>query len=297
MPKDILDYINHCIWHDYMMGVLITSASQGILPSIGMDYGVGKSTLAGQLDKGFKQLCLKCSEDEAYELAKKDFHRFPWELEKFIAETPVRYPGEPVFFIYDDMQETLGKDKSRDPYVRGLFNRATTRRRKFAVFIGTAPDIDTLALCWRKFFRWEIKVPDRGKYEVQFIGKRTRFNDPYETEAWMPKEDCAISDKYGFPDFPSQMKTWYEDWKEEMNKRADEGEGSWNLQGLKNVLTDNAKHLLLSIIEKGSYQRQTIITDMEQNQELKLLRGVGLVEQFGDTVVPTRQGRLMVKIL
>ncbi len=49
MPKDILEYFDMCIRTDYMMGVLITSAAEGLTPSIGLDYGVGKSTLAGQL--------------------------------------------------------------------------------------------------------------------------------------------------------------------------------------------------------------------------------------------------------
>jgi len=297
MAKDILAYIDNCINHDYMMGILITSASQGIMPSIGMDYGVGKSTLALDIPKGFVQAYLKCSEAEAWEKVKTMIHRFPWELEKHISTTPDRYPGDPIFYVYDDMQETLGKDKSRDAYVRDLYNRASTRRKKFAVFIGTAPDIDTLALCWRKFFRWEIKVPLRGKYEVQFIAKRTKFNDPYETVAWMPKEDCAISDKYDFPKLPPDIQDWYDKWKDEMNTRSDKGEKGWNLQAVQNVMTDSSKTLLSNIVEKGSYQRQTIIGDLDQAVDLKLLRSIGMVEQFGDTVVPTRQARLMVKIL
>lgn len=297
MPKDLLAYIDHCIMQDYMMGIIITSASEGIVASIGMDYGVGKSTLVGQITKGFIQKYTRCPEEEAWERTKNTFHRFPWELEEFIATSPVRYPGDPVFYIMDDMQETLGKDKSRDAYVRDLYNRTSTRRKKFAVFFATAPDISKLALCWREFFTWEIKVPSRGQYEVQRLKKYTDFRKPYDTQATMPKEDCAVSVDFQFPPFPRDMQIWYDAWKEEMNKRSDEGEATWNLKGIRNVMTDSAKTLLKSLVEKGSYQRQTVVGDMDQAIDLKLLKSTGLIEMFGDTIVPTRQARSMVKIL
>ncbi len=295
--KDILEYISNCINHDYMMGILITSASEGILSSIGMDYGVGKSTLAMDIAFGFVKKFKNCTDFEAWEIVKTMLHRFPWELEEFIANAPIRYPGDPVFYIYEDMQETLGKDKSRDAYVRDLYNRTSTRRKRFAVFFGNAPDISKLALCWREFFTWEIKVPSRGRYEVQRIAKKTRFDRPYEVEARMPKEDCAVSDNYSFPILPKEIQTWYDNWKEDMNKRSDEGEAAWNLKGVRNVMTDSAKSLLKDLVDKGSYTRQTIVGDMDKAVDLKLLKSTGMIELFGDTVVPTRQARLMVKIL
>ena len=69
------------------------------------------------------------------------------------------------------------------------------------------------------------------------------------------------------------------------------------MRSILNVLTDEAKELLTDLIAHGSYERQWVITGLQKGDELKLLINCGLVEKFGDTIVPTKQSRKMVKML
>ncbi|MGA3191531.1 MAG: hypothetical protein ABSD73_03340 [Candidatus Bathyarchaeia archaeon] len=109
--------------------------------------------------------------------------------------------------------------------------------------------------------------------------------------------EAETGEKLAFPRLPQDIQDRYENWRAECNKRFDEGEGEWRLRSILNVLTDEAKELLTSIVQHGSYERQSIITDMKKGDELKLLINCGLVEKFGDTIVPTKQARKMVKLV
>ena len=284
----IMDYIDACIWNDYLIGILVTSAAEGKLPSVGMDYGVGKSTLMLDIAYIFVDKYGKCkSEQEVWKRVFDMLHAFPWELEKFFITSPRRYFGQPTFFLCDDMQRCFGKSRSKDNFIRDLKDRTTTARQQLAVFIGTAPDIGELARAWRYFFNFEIKVPQRGKYEVQRLKKWTNFGRPYETQASL---DYRGEADY-FPPLPKDQQERYSEWRHDANKRFDDGEGQWRLRSIRNVLTDEAKELIDLIVQKGSYTRQNIITNMEKGMELKLLTNCGLVEVFGDVVVPTKQAR------
>jgi hypothetical protein len=214
-------------------------------------------------------------------------------LEEFFYSAPQRYPGDPVFFLYDDMQRTFGKDRSKDNYVRGLRNRATTARTQLAVILATAPDIGELAYPWRYFFNFEIKVPQRGMYEVQRLKKWTDFQNPYQTRVHLEYKGESPT----FPKLDSDVEERYRQWRVEANKRFDEGEGEWRLRSIRNVLSDEARQLINDIVVKGSYTRQDIITHMDKGLELKLLQNCGLVEMFGDVVVPTKQARKMINLL
>lgn len=290
MPKsnldEVADYIEACIYKDYLMGILITSAAEGKLPSDGFDFGPGKSTLMLQLaylyigdwDKVFAAL-----------------HYFPWELEEYYYQAPQRILGVPVFYMMDDMQLTLGKERSRDPYVRSLKSRLTTARKQLAVFWGTAPDIGQLAKPFRYFFTFQIIVPRRGSYEVQRLKKWADFKNPYETRASLDYKGESL--EIGFSKLPPSIQIRYDNWREEMNKRFDQGEGTIRLRSVRNVLTYEAEELLRHIIRENGLTRQTIITDMDQRKELKLLRVCGLVEQFGDVFLPSKSGRRLAAIL
>ena len=51
IPDSLDEYIQECIEAEggYLMGILITSGTQGKEESMGLDFGLGKSTLLGQL--------------------------------------------------------------------------------------------------------------------------------------------------------------------------------------------------------------------------------------------------------
>jgi hypothetical protein len=170
--------------------------------------------------------------------------------------------------------------------------------------MATAPDIGELAYPWRYFFNFEIKIAERGYYEVQRLKKWTMFDNPYQTMVrldYKGEVSREVEAETGltlrFPPLPSDVQTRYDDWRSECNKRFDEGEGEWRLRSILNVLTDEARELLEDLVVHGSYERQHIITVLKRGDELKLLINCGLVERFGDTVVPTKQARKMVKMM
>jgi len=309
--KTISDFIDAAIWHDFLIAILVTSASEGKLKNLGIDYGVGKSTLMLNLcfifidmygDKFRLNPC--ATRDEKWNRVFEMLHGFPYELEEYFYKAPKRYPGEPMFFMLDDIQRVFGKSRSRDNYVRSLRDRCTTARPQLAVLMATAPDIGELAYPWRYFFNFEIKIAERGYYEVQRLKKWTMFDNPYQTMVrldYKGEVSREVEAETGltlrFPPLPSDVQTRYDDWRSECNKRFDEGEGEWRLRSILNVLTDEARELLEDLVVHGSYERQHIITVLKRGDELKLLINCGLVERFGDTVVPTKQARKMVKMM
>jgi hypothetical protein len=172
------------------------------------------------------------------------------------------------------------------------------------VFFATCPDIGELAYPWRYFFNFEVKVAERGYYEVQRLKKWTLFDNPYQTMVKLDYKgevsralEAETGENLSFPAFPRDIQDRYDQWRAECNKRFDEGEGEWRLRSILNVLTDEAKELLSELVEKGSLSRQWIITELKKGDELKLLLNCGLVEKFGDTIVPTKQARKMVKLV
>lgn len=300
------DFIDASIWHDFLISILITSSSEGKIPNLGIDFGVGKSTLMLNLmftfidmygDKFRTRPCL--TRDEKWNRVFEQLHAFPWELEEFFYKAPNRYPGEPVFFALDDIQRVFGKSRSKDNYVRSLRDRGTTARPQLAVFLATCPDIGELAYSWRYFFNFEVKVAERGYYEVQRLKKWTLFDSPYQTMVKLDyKGECSRqTGSLPFPKLPRDIEDRYEAWRQECNRRYDEGEGEWKLRGIRNVLTDEAKELLADIVEKGSLTRQDISTRRDRKDEMKMLQNCGLVEVFGDLVMPTKQARKIVKLV
>jgi hypothetical protein len=309
--KSLDDFIKAAIYHDFLIAILITSASEGKLKNLGIDFGVGKSTLMLDLCYAWVDSCGShfrlnpCeTRDQKWDRVFEMLHAFPYELEEFFYKSPKRYPGEPVFFMLDDIQRVFGKSRSRDNYVRSLRDRATTARPQLAVLFATAPDIGELAYPWRYFFNFEVKVAERGYYEVQRLKKWTMFENPYQTMVRLDYKgevsrqlEAETGQRLNFLALPNDIQDRYDNWREECNKRFDEGEGEWRLRSILNVLTDEAKELLTTLVQHGSYERQHIITVLQKGDELKLLINCGLVEKFGDTVVPTKQARKMVKLV
>jgi hypothetical protein len=283
---DLAEYIDKCIYEDYLIGILITSAAEGRISSLGMDYGPGKSTLLLQIAYVYLN---------DWDLVFKALHQFPWEIEEFLQTAPRRILGVPVFFLMDDMQSTLGKERSRDPYVRSLKNRMTRARTRLAIFMGTAPDIGQLAKPWRYFFNFELIIPYRGTYEVQRLRKIADFHNPYDTRAHLDYSGETLGAT--FKPLPKDIQKRYDNWRDEQDRRLNQGEDQIRLGSIQNVLTESSKELLAHLIKKEGLRQETIIWDLDQRKELRILKITGLVEFFGDVVLPTQNAKRIAQIL
>jgi len=269
------------IHRDYLIGIVITSSAQGKMPSVGMDYGAGKSTLAMNMAELYYGDWGRVFENMVY---------FPYHVELFFRTRVGRTP----ILLWDDMQLTVGKDKAQDRYIRRLAYRLTTARPHLAVLIGTCPHLGTLHKSFREFFTFEVKVPERGRYEVQQLKRWSPFGDPLNVRVTMRYKGEAV-----FGPLPPDVQMRYDAWRAEMNGMYDEGYGDLCLAKFEDVLAEEDRELLARIVRKGSMRREHIIRSMasEKSAPFKKLKACGLVEQFGDEVVPTRAAYMVAKAL
>lgn len=116
----------------------------------------------------------------------------------------------------DDLQHIAGKDKAHNRGVQWAAKTLTTKRPYCAVFLGTCTQLGDLAAAWRSVFLFEFKVYDRGKYEVQYIKTKTRFNDPENPRKLLDIK--TVPPMHGkFKKFPPDIQTWYTRWRHENN--------------------------------------------------------------------------------
>ena len=179
---------------DYFEVYLVTSQAGGLEPSVGRPYGVGKSTFA--LWFAYRAW--------AYD---RGTLWIDWENQVVVDETPEnerRKIFEEIienwlFYSLPDLLDAVSRARKRIPAVvwddaqldcpsghnitaekRELIARITTLRPMLANLVLTAPSISDLAKPLRRLINWEVIVPRRGVYEVQFIMKRRDYYDPYQ---------------------------------------------------------------------------------------------------------------------
>ena len=197
MPKldDLNDYIWTAIHDNYLIYIVVTSSAEGKNPSSGFDYGVGKSTWTLGL--------LKFIYNGDEELVKKNMCYF----EEDIIDVLQR-PGKTMAIGLEDMQIVFGKERSHDNQVKQLANLLTGAREKVSVVVGNTPHLGKLASAWRELWMFEIKVYQRGYYEVQQVKHYTPFKDPYRV-----KEKLHYKGEATF-DIPSkELEDWYKPWR------------------------------------------------------------------------------------
>lgn len=174
---------------------MITSSAEGLNPSDGFDFGAGKSTLS----MGFMKYIYNGDE----ELVKKNMLYFDEDIIAMLQR-----PGRTMATTMEDMQITFGKDRSHDKSVKGLANLLTGAREKVSVVFGNTPHIGKLAAAWKELWMFEIKVYQRGFYEVQQIKHYTPFKDPYNVKDKLHYKGEATFDA------PSpELEEWYKDWR------------------------------------------------------------------------------------
>jgi hypothetical protein len=184
------------------------------MPSKGWPYGEGKSTLAGQILKRIYMEFYGYDEWTAWEMVKQNFG-YNW---KHYHDVILRGMMEQRQggYIQDDLQEIAGKDKAHNKSVQWTAKQLTTKRPYLGVFLATCTQLGDLASRWRSVFLFEIKVYVRGKYEVQYIKTKTRFNDPENPRKLMDIKDVPPV-KGTFDKFPPDIQKWYSAFRHEHN--------------------------------------------------------------------------------
>jgi len=223
LPQSLEEYIDMCINENWALCALITSGTEAKEPSIGLDWGAGKSTFAMSLCFLY---CFKYDEMipdwvvpkeiwDRYDLDSYPVRR-AWEKMKMhmaygppdVLEIIMRGYRVPCL-VWDDINVTAGKGKSHYGWIREFADDLKNKRPYFACLLGTASHINDLAAALRPLWHFEIIIPRRGVYEVQFYKRRKYF--------WNPRVDLEKLRYMGtgtYPDVPPDIRAWYERWRD-----------------------------------------------------------------------------------
>jgi len=258
---------------EYMEVFIVTSQASGALKSEGRQFGVGKSTLAiwiayrafayaqgkVRIDWGRKTIVDESSEDEMVELMKHIIDNYVvWTLDDFlslIASADARIPA----VLWDDVQLDCPAWSHIPKEKREKIERLSVARQMVANIILTAPAISEIAKPLRKYISWEVIVPRRGVYEIQFISKSRNFRNPYTDKARLLYDTAGA-----FEPLPEEVMEYY------ISKR---------LQTTKNIIapqtTQDMKSKIIELLQKG-YDVSNIatITHMKKTKILEIINEV-----------------------
>jgi len=273
----LLDYMDLAILKNYMISILITSSAQAKLPSLGFDYGPGKSTLALWF--------LNNIYAGNWEKTKDNCIATPNGCKK-ILDRGYRTTG----FLWDDMQMTVGKHQAHNLDVREFAYYLTTTRPYFAIMIGTAPHRGMLQKDFREFFHFEIIVPQRGIYEVQQLKHWIDFKNPTQI-----KDRLKYKGESPFPSLPPDIQVWYDNWRDENNRKIRSKLRifkEWEEGNELNIerLSDKEIVLFKQIRDDGHRTRQAI---WQSNQKglAERMRVLGFLEREGNYYIISEEAR------
>lgn len=259
--RDLLFYINLAISHSYMLWILVTSGAEGMLPSLGLDYGVGKST------KGISLLCSAVYAGN-WEKVKANCIGAYWEIQSILDRATIT---QPVLGCYmDDMQATLGKDKQHDKDIKELAFYLTTVRVYVPIWIGSAPDIGMLQKNFREMFHFEVICSQRGVYEVQQLKKFVNYRRPHQ-----PTQIFRYKGQGIFLKFPPHMQKWYDQWRDQKNRMIRQRLGAFkgSVRPLAiDDLTDPQRELVDHITKEGFVRYETLHDKGKSHIALRLKR-------------------------
>ena len=242
----LLDYIDLAILKDYMLFVLITSGAKGKLPTLGFDYGVGKST------RGLHMLHKHVYAGN-WEKVKRNCIGAYWEIKSILDR-----PHVTLGIYWDDMQLTVGKDKQHNPEIKELAYYLTTLRPYIKVWIGSAPHRGMLHKDFRELFHFEIICPTRGRYEVQQLKRLIDFKKPMRI-----KERLHYRGQGRFVSLPPQIQSWYTGWRDQKNREIRSRLGAFKraaetVELKMGAVTKPEKELLDVIVAKGFVRYETL---------------------------------------
>lgn len=241
----LLDYIDLAILKNYMLFILITSGAKGKLPTLGFDYGVGKST------RGLHMLCKHVYAGN-WEKVKHNCIGAYWEIKNILDR---RYVTLGIY--WDDMQLTIGKDKQHNPEIKELAYYLTTVRPYVKIWIGSAPHRGMLHKDFRELFHFEIICPSRGRYEVQQLKRLIDFKKPMYV-----KEKLHYRGQGRFVSLPPKIQAWYDKWRHQKNMEIRSKLGAFKgvaeLQLSPDKLTDLEKEVIDYIVKHGFVRYETL---------------------------------------
>jgi hypothetical protein len=226
LPQAKLSFLWHRLFEnvngDYLEFFIITSQAAGLEPSLGRPFGVGKSTLAiwmcyrawayslGKIIKTADSLVDLYNNEDKINLMKKIIDdAVAWSIDDLVnklRDSNTVYPA----LIWDDVQRTAPAWQNIPPKVRLQIEYLTMTRQRVTNLIMTAPSIGDISKPLRQNITWEVIVPQRGLYEVQFIAKRRDFRNPVDNYSRMIYEVTGT-----FDPLPSEVDVYYK-------KRRDE---------------------------------------------------------------------------
>ncbi|MEM2944628.1 MAG: hypothetical protein QW087_07810, partial [Methanomassiliicoccales archaeon] len=180
--------------NDFLEIFLITSQSAGMEPSMGRAFGVGKSSLSIwmayrahayargliRFEKKGEELVLvdEASEKEKLAVMEDVVRKYTfWNILDVVKKIQTTREHIPAL-IWDDVQRTCPAWQHIAPKLRAQIEYLTMARQRVANIILTAPAMSDIARPLRRNVTWEIIVPQRGIYEVQFLVKHRDFYNP-----------------------------------------------------------------------------------------------------------------------
>lgn len=204
---DFYDYCNDAIQNDKLIVVCVTSAIQGFLPSEGYKFGQGKSVFTlwnnHNLNKAHNGLC------DPWEEAFLNIG-YTWEhLEDAVERANER---RIISYVQDDAQLIAGVSKARQQKVQEWAEWLSTSRPFFAVIWLTCPGLDTLAASWVRLIDFEIKIPERGVFEIHKLKGYTIYKRPRQ-----PAHKLDYFEDGEFPTLPSKYDKKYKEWRKEVS--------------------------------------------------------------------------------
>lgn len=220
---------------DFLEFFLITSQAAGLEESVGRPFGMGKSTLAIWMAYrawAYHKNLLKFEKDPAtgdlalVELATEqqrlDLMRHivtnytVWHIDTLIEKIQKTTDFIPAI-VWDDVQDSAPALQHVPEHIVVKIGYLTRVRQRVANLILTAPSISEIAKPLRRCITWEIIVPQRGVYEVQFLLKRRDFYKPTEDKLRMWYETTGY-----FDPLPEQIDKLYKQLRNEQLNTAPE---------------------------------------------------------------------------
>jgi len=188
------------------------------MPSEGWATGQGKSTLAMQIMKKILMELVGYDEYIAEDYVKKNM-LFNWGNYHDMMQRGM-YEQRVWCSCADDFHEWAGKHMSFSKPIQWVAREHTKKRPYLGVFIATMEHLGSLAAAWRDGkFMFEMKVYEKGKYEVQYIKTKTKFNDPENPYKLLDKN--TIKPLIGeFPKLTDNLETWYREMRDIANKES-----------------------------------------------------------------------------
>ena len=163
--KDFGTYLVEAINENYLITMAVTSYTQAKRPTQNLPFGLGKTTLALELNYLLQGGDPTYNDPDIWEKTFASSVYNPLELVKLLK------PGTPRknCVVWDDVQATAPAEQGVPRAIRRLANFLSTERPEVACLIFTTPNVNQISSPLRKLVNFEVIVSERGLYEVHKI--------------------------------------------------------------------------------------------------------------------------------